>query len=55
MRIDFERATIIAPEIHASQHGGLTGTSMYSKPAVSAAMATRSNISTPAAILIGSP
>ena len=43
MRMDFERATIMALEIHASQHAVCTGTSMYSKPAASAAATTRSN------------
>ena len=43
MRIDFERATIMALEIQASQHAVCTGTSMYSKPAASAAATTRSN------------
>ena len=43
MRIDFERATIMALEIHASQHAVWTGTSMYSKPAASAAATTLSN------------
>ena len=43
MRIDFERATIMALEIHASQHAVWTGTSMYSKPAASAAPTTLSN------------
>ena len=43
MRIDLERATIMALEIHASQHAVCTGTSMYSKPAASAASTTRSN------------
>ena len=43
MRIDLERATIIAEEIHASQQAVCTGTSMYSKPAASAAAATLSN------------
>ena len=45
MRIDFERATIIAEEIHASQHAVCTGTSIYSKPAASAAATTLSNSS----------
>jgi len=43
MRIDLERATIMALEIHASQQAVCTGTSMYSKPAASAASTTRSN------------
>src|SRR5688500_10766820 len=41
MRIDLERATIIALEIQASQHAVCTGTSMYSKHAASAAAPTR--------------
>ena len=45
MRIDFERATIMALEIHASQQAVCTGTSMYSKPAASAAATTLSNSS----------
>ena len=55
MRIFVVLRVIIAPVIQASQHWWPTGISMYSKPAFSAAMATRSNISRPAAILIGSP
>ena len=43
MRIDSERATIMALVIHASQHAVCTGTSMYSKPAASAAATTLSN------------
>ena len=45
MRIDLERPTIMALEIHASQHAVCTGTSMYSKPAASAAATTLSNSS----------
>ena len=45
MRIDFERATIIAEETQASQQAVCTGTSMYSKPAASAAAVTLSNSS----------
>ena len=45
MRIDFERATIMALEIHASQQAVCTGTSMYSKPAASADCTTLSNSS----------
>ena len=43
MRIDLERATIIALVIHASQQAVCTGTSMYSNPAASAAATIRSN------------
>ena len=43
MRIDLERATIIAELIQASQQAVCTGTSMYSKPAASAAAVTLSN------------
>ena len=45
MRIAFERATIMALGIQASQHAVCTGTSMYSNPAASAAATTRSNSS----------
>ena len=43
MRIDLERATIMALAIHASQQAVCTGTSMYSKPAASAASTILSN------------
>ena len=56
MRIDFERATIMALEIHASQQAVWTGTSMYSKPAASAAPTILSNSSSDGATwALGSP
>ena len=48
MRMEAERPAMKAVVTQASQQGTATGTSMYSKPAASAAATTRSNIAVPA-------